>query len=316
MGIRASRARPETETSPQPGLNAVHPIEVFAADLPAEDNCTFSSNETLLPSPTDVRARAEQDGIDTSRSFRPDPVRFPELGLIVKWGEDVTVAEGQCLWFIKRHLEHSVAVPKIFGWRQDGNQTFLYLELIHGDTLASRWNGLRQAEKATVCEQLRNMIASWRRIEKPREAGTVLSQIGGQALRDIMFSDAGNYPAGPFSTVTAFHDFFGGLASRKRSRREIEELAGLKDDVSTCFTHDDLDQSNILISKVNDGPIRIVAIIDWHQSGWYPKDWEILKAQSVGEPESDWVKMYLPTMLDEPDFDYYYAWEFVSMAII
>lgn len=307
------------EAPPRTGSQSTFPIEVSVPDLPADDSCTFANHHLSLPSPADVRARGEQEGIDITRSSRPDPVRFPELGLIVKWGEDVTIAEGQCLWFIKRHLQHSVPVPAIFGWRRDQNQTFLYLELVEGDMLASRWNGMTESERSSICEQLSGMIASWRRIKKPRGADIKLSQIGDQALRDIMFLDGGDYPAGPFSTVAEFHDFFGNLGRRKRpkvAREEVEELAGLSDDIPVLFTHADLDQSNILISTDGDGPLRIVAIIDWHQSGWYPEHWEMLKAQTVGEFGSDWVNVYLPTVLNAPNFEYYYSWEFINMKII
>lgn len=93
-------------------------------------------------------------------------------------------------------------------------------------------------------------------------------------------------------------------------------MGGLSDETPVVFTHNDLDQSNILIFKAGDGPLRLVAIIDWHQSGWYPEPCEILKAKSVGQPESDWTNIHLPTVLDAPEFGYYYAWEFIAMATI
>lgn len=315
MGVYASKlwakvGRKKTE--------ATQPIEVCIEDLPADSSFTFPGHSVPLPSPADVRLRAEKDGaeFDTAHAFRPGPVRFPELGLIVKWGEDVTIAEGQCLWFIKRYLQKSVPVPRIFGWKQDAKQTFLYLELIEGDTLADRWTEMNEAEKSAVCKQLRGMIMSWRRIAKPSAAEFQLSQIGDQALRDIMFCDSQQYPAGPFPNVAAFHDFFAGLVRRAPPRREMEEMAGLADDVSVRFTHADLDQTNIMVSKAGQGPLRIVAIIDWHQSGWYPEHWEILKARTVGMPGSDWRDEYLSKVLEAPNFEYYYAWEYVSMATI
>lgn len=82
------------------------------------------------------------------------------------------------------------------------------------------------------------------------------------------------------------------------------------------FTHADLDQSNILISSADDGPPRICAIIDWHQSGWYPEPWEYLKAKSVGRPDSDWTKEYLDSILVPPEYDYMYAWEYIRMLTI
>ena len=133
-----------------------------------------------------------------------------------------------------------------------------------------------------------------------------------------MFQDGGCYPAGPFTNLAAFHDAFAQLASRVTKpqtdlRKNVEELSGLADDVDIVFTHADLDQSNILVSKPGDGPVRIVALIDWHQSGWYPEPWELLKAQSVAYPESGW-QHYVP--LPPAEKGYTYSWTFVDMALI
>ena len=61
--------------------------------------------------------------------------------------------------------------------------------------------------------------------------------------------------------------------------------AGLPDDVPVFFTHADLTPSNIILSSQS-GQQRIVAIIDWHQSGWYPAYWEACKSISNTDPKS------------------------------
>lgn len=93
-------------------------------------------------------------------------------------------------------------------------------------------------------------------------------------------------PAVPFNTTDEFHKSFARLAIRNPSpkcdpRQNFDELSGLRGDIPVVFTHADLDFSNIVISKSGDAPPRIVAIIDWHQSGWYPEPWVWLKAQST-----------------------------------
>lgn len=59
------------------------------------------------------------------------------------------------------------------------------------------------------------------------------------------------------------------------------------------------------------GPVRIVAVIDWHQSGWYPRDWEVLKAQWVSMTD-DWTERYIPIFLDAADEGYSNAWEYTA----
>lgn len=102
-----------------------------------------------------------------------------------------------------------------------------------------------------------------------------MSAINGEALRDTIFYDAGAYPAGSFENTREFHDALAGFLARgaiqadqvgRRSRNP--ELEGLTDDVQVAFTHADLDLSKILLSNAQDGPVRVVSIIDWHQAGW------------------------------------------------
>ena len=137
-------------------------------------------------------------------------------------------------------------------------------------------------------------------------------------MRDIMFSDGDAYPAGPFDNVAAFNDAFAQLSARGGGvvRKSVPELAGLDDDVPVVFTHADLDLSNTLVSKRDDGPIRVVAIIDWHQAGWYPQPWEWLKANTIADPDSDWKSNYLHKVVDPPKIEYLYSREYVSMLAI
>jgi thiamine kinase-like enzyme len=49
------------------------------------------------------------------------------------------------------------------------------------------------------------------------------------------------------------------------------------------FTHGDLHRSNILVTPAADGPSRVMAIVDWHQCGWYPAYWEYCNARRTIE---------------------------------
>jgi hypothetical protein len=54
-----------------------------------------TAEDILLPSPAEVRERALEKGFVYPGN--PPPIRFPELGLIVKSGTNLTIAEAQCL---------------------------------------------------------------------------------------------------------------------------------------------------------------------------------------------------------------------------
>lgn len=78
------------------------------------------------------------------------------------------------------------------------------------------------------------------------------------------------------------------------------------------FTHNDVCPPNILLSP---GPNpKVIAIIDWNQSGWYPWYWESCKSRQVGLiSESfdralldEWHTTYVPMILDPADDEAYY----------
>jgi hypothetical protein len=310
-------------------------------ELPTDNNKIFIESGYFhlhgaqLPTPNEVRQLASSRGVDVRNDYRPDPVRFTTQNLLVKWGRSVTIAEGQCLWFLYHHLGDKIPVPEIYGWQTDGDQTFLYMQLVQGDTLAERWDDLSPNEKVQVCGQLRDMVNTWRSIKigEPHSARSSvtgaaclrptsqLCQIGGQPLRDIMFDDANAGPAGPFDSITAFHDSFASFASRVSAaqgdlRRNEPELSGLTDDVPDVFTHADLALSNILVSNSPNGSAQIVAVVDWQQAGWYPAPWEWLKANDVAEPDSEWREQYIPQVLTAPHEGYSRSWQYISMALI
>jgi Phosphotransferase enzyme family len=84
---------------------------------------------------------------------------------------------------------------------------------------------------------------------------------------------------------------------------------GLPDNAPVFFTHGDLTPSNIILSSSPSGQPTIVAIIDWHQSGWYPAYWEYCKAAYTAIPCGEWETEYLPRFLEVPScyetWDYY-----------
>ncbi|XMA10604.1 hypothetical protein WAI453_003395 [Rhynchosporium graminicola] len=68
-------------------------------ELPSADNITFldtsffTKHRERLPTPAEIREAAGFEG----KIWRPPPVSFPSLNLIVKFGRSITKAEGQCL---------------------------------------------------------------------------------------------------------------------------------------------------------------------------------------------------------------------------
>ncbi|KFY52372.1 hypothetical protein V496_08478 [Pseudogymnoascus sp. VKM F-4515 (FW-2607)] len=123
---------------------------------------SFFRDNGCLPTPAEVRALS---GTDQTKD-QPSPVRFGHLSLIVKWGPYVTVSEAQSYWAIRQVLRSEVPVLELYGWRVDGRDVFIYMEYVRGETLRNWWDSLADANKTCVCDHLRQIITSLRRVEQ------------------------------------------------------------------------------------------------------------------------------------------------------
>ncbi|KAK1772723.1 hypothetical protein QBC33DRAFT_522312 [Phialemonium atrogriseum] len=52
---------------------------------------------------------------------------IPSLGLVVKYGANVTATETQTQMMVLRRLQGTVPVPEVFGYTEDGGQRFVYM---------------------------------------------------------------------------------------------------------------------------------------------------------------------------------------------
>jgi len=290
-----------------------------------------------------VRARWQASGgHGDPRLGRPQPARFPSLGLIVKFGSYVSVTEGQCL-FILQH-EKGLRVPEVYGWTTKDGIVYLYMELIRGVTLEERWPSLSRTSKEAVARQLNRMITHLRSIEAD-PSDMYVGCIGRKPLQEILFVSYPTIP-GPFPSVADFHDFYSRPA-KLPPEITIPERAQLPDDSPIRFTHGDLHPSNIIVSAAPwwwgwwrlaawrecladwrawswdwrawargewewSRDTQVLAIVDWHQSGWLPSYWEYCKALWTSSP-GDWQAEFLP-MVIEPS-DVYDAWERFALLV-
>lgn len=143
--------------------------------LPSGPSTTFRCSSFFLqngknasfPTPLEIFARsAAQTPAYQDCKERP-PVRFEELGLLVKFGSEpkVTITEGQCLWAL-RHALPSVPVPEIYGWTRDANFTYLFMELVSGITLENIWCPLSRLERTQICTELQFMLKELRSLRQ------------------------------------------------------------------------------------------------------------------------------------------------------
>jgi hypothetical protein len=125
------------------------------------DSSFFRMNRSSrgLPTPTEVRALAR---LEDKATPEPPPIKFENLNLIVKYGPHVSIAEAQCLWFIQRVFQNAIPVPEVYGWRIEGHDVFIYMQVISGRVLKDCWDSFNDTEKTSVCDQLRQILETLR----------------------------------------------------------------------------------------------------------------------------------------------------------
>jgi len=255
-----------------------------------------------LPTPATIRALNKESGnIRATEYNRPPPVIIPSLGLAVKYGADVTITEATTQMMVREQLQGQVPVPEVFGWTEDGGQTFIYMSLIEGETLQQRWGDMNKDERRAICVELKHVVKAWRAL-KPNRHDLYIGSLGNQRLNEIFLA---SHPelAGPFQGTNAVEKFHHACG------------IAISGETTIVFTHGDLVPPNILLSP---GPNpKLAAVIDWGQAGWYPAYWEYCKARRVRlDPvyfndafQEEWRTEYLPMILDPVDDEtYYHPW--------
>lgn len=120
-----------------------------------------------FPTPEHVRS--------FSKPHQPTrPMRFEDLGLIVKFGPDISISEAINLWAIRRVFQSLVPIPEVYGWRVlelEGKppEVFIYMQLIQGPTLDKRWPTLSFTEKQMICNDLLAMVSCFRGLRDESE---------------------------------------------------------------------------------------------------------------------------------------------------
>lgn len=124
-----------------------------------------------FPTPEDVK----------SFSDRFLPVKFEDLGLIVKYGPDIHISEAINLWTIRQVFQDLVPVPEVYGWRvleREGKrrEVYIYMQLMQGPTLEQQWPALSITDKQRICSDLRAMVSCFRSL-RDNESEQVIGKL-------------------------------------------------------------------------------------------------------------------------------------------
>ena len=155
------------------------------------------------------------------------------------------------------------------------------MEQMQGESLGKVWSMLSASDHESILNQLRAMLHELRSLTPP--SGIGVQSCEGGSLRDPR--NVRSRPRfGPFKSIAEFHLWLRGHLQPTQVKddrleesewQEIVDMAAKQDKPwpPPVFTHGDLNPSNILVR----GP-KVIGIIDWECSGWYPHYWEYTSA--------------------------------------
>ena len=148
--------------------------------------------------------------------------------------------------------------------------------------LGNVWPSLTDLSKAHILAQRRGMIDEMRRIQPGKGAG--VSDIEGGSIFDCRLLGMTPY-CGPFRTTQEFHSYLRGYVDIvPEDHPDVAELIRMHNqEWPLCLTHADLSSLNVLVQGD-----KVVGIVDWETSGWYPSYWEYTTAWRVNPQNGFW----------------------------
>ena len=226
---------------------------------------------------------------------------------VVKYGRGIAIIEGENMLFVQKMTK--INVPKVYALYTEPTtkKNYIVMENVEGDTLASKWPDLTEAQKTAIVANLKCFLEELRvLLPSPGYFGS----LGRRGLLDEIFSTRDVEPLinGPFrstyslNTAMALKYVYGdnGLSPYKAEfyRWVLPSvLRGHQLDQPT-FTHGDWQRKNLIIKKVPprddvlDADHRFdefkVTVLDWENAGWYPEYWEYACAFWSTIWDDDW----------------------------
>ncbi|KAK5117205.1 hypothetical protein LTR85_008973 [Meristemomyces frigidus] len=216
--------------------------------------------------------------------------------VVLKPGEAAHMSEASAMRLVRERT--SIPAPRVLdAYEQEtDSRGVILMEYVKGETLDKAWPGLDEEQKRSVLSELKQHMGELRDI-----SGTFIGNVDNGPCRDQFFAhdkSIGSFAPGDSDSGTHFHR---ALADEVRGRgdnswhhvvaRFIESLPG----GDVVMTHNDLAPRNILVRED-----KVVAILDWEMSGFYPDYWEYVKAYLWNDWQSPWINEGLPDRILEP----------------
>ncbi|KAI1120107.1 kinase-like domain-containing protein [Nemania abortiva] len=236
----------------------------------------------------------------TAKFYKRDGLCVPiSKHKIVKTGRRVHLTEAATMRYLAEKT--TIPLPKVYCSFLHKNMAYVVMERVQGEHLATAWENLSEKSREDVYAQLRSIFQELHSLTPPPGTG-VESCVGGSLFDSRI--PRGDPRFGPFKTIQDFHywlrhDFeLDALKDREKDQdwHDTADMIRQQDGPwpPPKFAHGDINPSNIL---VRDG--KVVSIIDWEFSGWYPHYWEYASAWFGNIIREQWQGM-LENFLDRP----------------
>jgi aminoglycoside phosphotransferase len=260
------------------------------SDLIDRINAQHDGTEHLTIKDTSLRRWITLLALQTVARFYQRQGRCTQISkhLIVKTGPYVHLTEAATMKFVAENT--SLPVPKVYSAFIHKKRAYIVMERMQGDDLPRTWGNLPEESREKVFEQLKRMFQELRAL-KPAESVGVESCVGGSLHDSRIPSSLPRF--GPFKTIQEFHlRLREGLQPSEikdhkddQDWRDITSMAARQDGPwpSPVFTHGDLHPFNIRLHGD-----KVVGIIDWEFSGWYPHYWEYTSAWYGNRLSTNW----------------------------
>lgn len=183
--------------------------------------------------------------------------------------------------------------PQLQGLLISGNTSYLFMTHIPGVTLESIWQHLATKQRQSLTSELEHLLLDLRRL--PRLPQTPLGGVDGQGCKDMRRSI--RFAKQALYTNKDFWQFLYGDAREKDTVycQFLRYITWPPASQEIVFTHGDIRPANIIIQEGEPGHYHIGGIIDWEMSGFYPSDYECIRAtnnlSTIGN--DDWY-LFLP----------------------
>ncbi|RDB19914.1 hypothetical protein Hypma_012967 [Hypsizygus marmoreus] len=214
----------------------------------------------------------------TPRSRKRGSIVLLPFGLVLKVGLLSPTEEGRTIRYIQSNTD--IPVPKVLIYATGLFRNYTLMKRVDGDLLQFAWHDLTPEDQTDIIRQLRTIVQSLRALQPPEPPS--VSSLGNGPCRDSRV--AGIRLFGPFPSVAKFNDF---LIDAAEIYMDPDALPGIRAQMSDTSrivcTHGDLAPRNIFVKGG-----KIVAIIDWEESGWFPEHWEYVKARWCSGLDKSW----------------------------